>query len=230
MSVSPPGQIAIAQRPEPEGTARPGPGQVTVKIAHSIEEMMQAFAVRAAVFLSERDCPYAEEFDGNDCTATHFLGYVGDEPASACRVRYFADFARLERVAVRREFRGQAVGAKMIQFVYDFCREKGYTRIHGQAEEHLVRFWEKFGFRRLAAPSFSYGGNEYVELICDLATHPDPIAIGKNPMLFVRPEGAWAEPCRSEHSNGLTSSEPAEDGLDEDSWAAELQDHLKRLG
>jgi predicted GNAT family N-acyltransferase len=230
MSVSPPGRIAIAKDLESEGTAKPEPGQVTVKLAHSIEEMMQAFAVRAAVFLGGQDCPYAEEFDGNDCTATHFLGYVGDEPASACRVRYFAGFARLERVAVRPQFRNRAVGGKMIKFVYDFCREKGYTRIHGQAEEHLVRFWEKFGFRRLAAPSFSYGGREYVELICDLETHPDPIAIGKDPMLFVRPEGYWAQPCRSERSDIPISADPADDGQDPDSWADELRDHLKRLG
>src|SRR4051794_24719610 len=50
-------------------------------------------------------CPYEEEFDGNDFSATHLIGYVGNEPAACLRVRYFADFAKIERLAVRREFR-----------------------------------------------------------------------------------------------------------------------------
>ena len=90
-------------------------GVVSVKVARSIEDLMQAFAIRAAVFLSEQHCPYAEEFDGNDFTATQFLGLVDGEPASTCRTRYFSDFAKLERVAVRREFRGSGVAAQMIE-------------------------------------------------------------------------------------------------------------------
>ncbi|MDH3476331.1 MAG: GNAT family N-acetyltransferase [Rhodospirillales bacterium] len=230
MSVSPPGRIAIAQEPEPEGAARPEPDNVTVKAAHGIEEMTQALVVRAAVFLGEHDCPYAEEFDGNDCTATHFIGYVGDEPASACRVRYFADFARLERVAVRREFRGQAVGAKMIEFAHEFCRRKGYRKLHGQAEEHLVRFWEKFGWRRIDAPSFAYGGHRYLEIECDLEPHEEPITTDGDPMLFIRPEGAWQKPCLLERSTIRPVTEKADEGSEGDEWAAELKNRIKRLG
>ncbi len=49
--------------------------------------------------------PYEEEFDGNDFSSTHLLGYVGDEPAGCLRIRYFASFAKIERLAVRHEFR-----------------------------------------------------------------------------------------------------------------------------
>ncbi len=204
--------------------------RTTVKAAHGIEEMMQAFAVRAAVFLNEQDCPYAEEFDGNDFTATHFVGYVGDEPASACRVRYFADFARLERVAVRREFRGQAVGAKMIEFAHDFCRKKGYRKLHGQAEDHLVRFWEKFGWRRVDAPGFAYGGHRYLEIECDLEPHGEPITTDGDPMLFIRPEGVWEKPCLLERTVLRPVTEETDGGREGDEWAAELEKQMKRLG
>lgn len=192
---------ALGEQTAQDGTtSSPRSEHMTITVAHGIEQMMQAFAVRAAVFLSEMNCPYAEEFDGNDFTATHFLGYVKGEPASACRVRYFANFVRIERVAVRREFRGRPVCRKMIRFVHEFCREKGFTRIHGHTEERLVKFWERFGYRRLAAPSFSYGGHGYVEMVTEFEAHPDPITIGKDPLLLVRPEGSWAEPCPGERS------------------------------
>ncbi len=116
---------------------------VSVNVARSIEELMQAFAIRAAVFLSEQHCPYAEEFDGNDFTATQYLGLVGGEPASTCRTRYFAEFAKLERVPVRREFRKSGVAAQMIDYSLELCRQKGYRRIYGHAQARLVPFWQK---------------------------------------------------------------------------------------
>ena len=37
--------------------------------------------MRSAVYIGEQECPYEEEFDGNDLAATHLIGYVGNEPA-----------------------------------------------------------------------------------------------------------------------------------------------------
>lgn len=198
---------------------------MTTKVAHSIEEMMQAFAVRAAVFLSEAAYPYSEEFDGNDFTATHFLGYVGREPASTCRVRYFADFAKLERVAVRQVYRNTRVGIQMIEFALDFCRQKGYRKLHGHCEEHVLPLWEAFGFEPINGSRFELQGHEYIEIECTLEPHPDPIEIGKDPMQFVRPEGAWDEPCPLE----LRDCEPEQENTDPD-WSSELRQRMDRLG
>ncbi len=211
--------------PEPDRRAETLPAVVTTKVAHTIEEMMQGFAIRAAVFLSELACPYTEEFDGNDFTATHFLGYVDGEPASTCRIRYFADFAKLERVAVRQEFRKTGVAGKMIGYALDLCRQKGYRKLHGHCEERLLPFWQKFGFEPIDADKFTLLGHEYIEIECPLEPHPDPIKIGKDPMLFIRPEGAWDEPCALERSK----SQSNEDETDPD-WAAQLQKRMDHLG
>ncbi len=149
---------------------------VSVKVARSIEELMQAFAIRSAVFLSEQHCPYAEEFDGNDFTATQYLGLVGGEPASTCRTRYFAEFAKLERVAVRREFRRSGVAAQMINYSLELCRQKGYRRVYGHAQARLVPFWQKFGFEPINSETFTFSDHEYVEIECQLEPHP---TIGK---------------------------------------------------
>ena len=211
--------------PAPDRGAAVRPAVVSTKVAHSIEEMMQAFAVRAAVFLSELACPYTEEFDGNDFSATHFLGYVNDEPASTCRIRYFAEFAKLERVAVRQEFRKTGVAANMIRFALELCRQKGYHRLHGHCEERLLPFWQKFGFQPLDADHFVLQGHEYIEIACPLEPHPDPIAIGKDPMLFIRPEGAWDEPCALEGPN-----RQAERDVTDPDWADQLKERMDRLG
>src|SRR6476660_10273299 len=75
------------------------------RVAASMTDLMQVVAIRAAAFLAEQNCPYAEEFEGNDFCALHLIGAVNDEPAACLRVRFFADFAKLARLAVRREYR-----------------------------------------------------------------------------------------------------------------------------
>ena len=206
------------------------PEQVSVQVARSVEELMQAFAIRAAVFLSEQNCPYAEEFDGNDFTATQYLGYVDGEPASTCRTRYFAEFAKLERVAVRREFRKSGVAAQMIEYSLEFCRQKGYRRVYGHAQARLVPFWQKFGFEPINDQKFTFSDHEYIEIECALEPHPDPILVGKDPMVIIRPEGEWDEPGVLEHSSVRPATNPQQDEVQDESWSAELDKQMKRLG
>ena len=208
---------------------RPQSQDITVKVARSMEELMQAFAVRSAVFLSEQNCPYAEEFDGNDFTATQFVGFVGEEPASACRVRYFRDFAKLERVAVRREFRRSGTAAEMIDFALELCRQKGYRKVYGHAQERLLPFWRRFGFEPINSAKFVFSDHEYVEILCDLEPHPDPVVIGQDPMVIIRPEGAWSEPGVLERSAERAATNPTGDGHKGEDWAVELRRKMKHL-
>ncbi len=192
-----------AQEDWPESTTLP---RSTVKVARSLEEMMQAFAVRAAVFLNENHCPYAEEFDGNDFTSTHILGLIGEEPAGAARMRYFGDFATLERVAVRKEFRSSGIAAAMINEVIEICRRKGYRKIYGRADDNLVHFWEKFGFKRRPKPQFTLTDHRFYEVVCELEPHPERLSLEDDPIVLHRPEGDWDRPGPLERPSSRTES------------------------
>src|SRR5208283_3516984 len=76
-----------------------------VRIARGFDDLLMVYSIRAAVYMAEQDCPFAEEFDGNDHCATHFLGFVDNEPAGCLRARFFHDFVKLERLAVRKSYR-----------------------------------------------------------------------------------------------------------------------------
>ena len=89
---------------------------------------MRVTSIRSAVYMSEQECPYDEEFDGNDFSATHLIGYVGNEPAGCLRVRYFADFAKIERLAVRKEFRKTRLAFQIVRAGIELCRAKGYRQ------------------------------------------------------------------------------------------------------
>ena len=102
---------------------------ISVRVARTIDDFMRAAVIRGAVFIGEQECPYEEEFDGNDFSATHMIGYVGNEPAGCLRIRYFSDFAKLERLVVRKEFRSSGLARQLVGSGVDFCRTKGYTRM-----------------------------------------------------------------------------------------------------
>ncbi|AOH85648.1 GCN5 family acetyltransferase [Sphingomonas panacis] len=175
--------------------AGPATPILSVRIARTLEDMMKAFSVRAATYMNEQECPYIEEFDGNDFCATHFLGEIDGEPAGCLRVRYFADFVKFERLAVRHEFRNSRLAFRLVREAIEHCRRKGYRRAYGHSRRDLMRFWGIFGFRPVSErPAFSFSDMEYVELEASFEPSNRRIAIGDDPYVLIRPEGDWDRP------------------------------------
>ncbi len=50
-----------------------------VRIARGLDDLLMVYTIRAAVYMAEQDCPFGEEFDGNDHCATHFIGFIRGE-------------------------------------------------------------------------------------------------------------------------------------------------------
>lgn len=173
----------------------PSDREVRVTVVHRLDDLQKVFAVRAATYIAEQDCPHAEEFDGNDLTASHLLGFVGSEPAGCLRVRYFADFAKLERLAVVRRFRQTRLAFKLIEAGIAFCRAKGYRKLYGHAEPRVVKLWQRFGFQpRTVHPTFSFSNLEFVVGDLEMPLDPHALSSMSDPYVLVRPEGQWTRP------------------------------------
>jgi predicted GNAT family N-acyltransferase len=175
--------------------------KLTVTVVRTIEDFMRVMTIRGAVYMAEQECPYEEEFDGNDFSATHLLGYVGDEPAGCMRVRYFADFAKVERLAVRKEFRSAGLAPHLVRTSVELCEMKGYQRLYVHSQKRLVKFWTKCGFRTFeGGQELIFSDFDYVEMILDMDRHPQTISIGIDPYVIIRPEGNWHSPGILERS------------------------------
>lgn len=175
--------------------------QLSVKVAHSFEDLARIISIRSAVYISEQDCPYDEEFDGNDISSTHLIGYVGNEPAGCLRLRYFGSFAKVERLAVRHEFRHTRLAFLIVRAGIDLCRKKGFRMLYGHSRKDLVRFWRMFGFRPIEGrPEFNFSDVAYIEISLSVTPDPDAVAIGADPYLIIRPEGQWHKPGILEQS------------------------------
>lgn len=166
--------------------------KIGIRVARSLADIMQVVAIRASVFMSDQMCPYEEEFDGNDFCATHLIGYIGHEPAASIRARFFADFCKLERLAVRAEYRKTRLAFQMVRAGIELARKKGFRRIYGHAQDRLVNFWAHFGAKPLGPNrKLVFSDFSYTEMVIELDPHDDPITLDSDPYLIIRPEGEW---------------------------------------
>ncbi|MFD2263447.1 GNAT family N-acetyltransferase [Lacibacterium aquatile] len=161
-----------------------------LKIVSSAEELQQAFGVRILVYIGEQACPWAEEFDGNDFAATQILGTVDGEPVATARIRWFQDFAKLERLSIRPEWRGGGNGHRLLQYLMEICRKKGFRRLYLHAQMRLASFYRGYGFEIVGQP-FGFSDHDYLEMACNLAESEDRLTLEHGPMVLNRPEGAW---------------------------------------
>lgn len=165
---------------------------VGVKVVHNISEFQEVVAVRAATYMTEHDCPYSEEFDGNDFACTHLIGYVNNQPAGCIRLRFFADFAKVERLAVLKNRRTSRLSDLLIRAAIELARKKGYKKLYGHAEKRVVKLWQRYGFvPRTEAPVYSFSGRDYLEGDLKIGRSNSYINLNDSPEIINRPEGMW---------------------------------------
>ncbi|NNU81442.1 GNAT family N-acetyltransferase [Halovulum dunhuangense] len=181
-----------------------------VTTVKTIEDMMRVTSIRAAVYMAEQDCPYEEEFDGNDFCATHLIGWVDGEPVACLRLRWFGGFAKMERVAVRPRFRKTRIAFKMIRFGIEHAHRKGFSRIIGHARDELIPLYRLFGFRvDEDARSLVFSDYSYTEMVLDGDLPENAITLRSCPYALIRPEGDWDRPGILEKSVDRTKTDTA---------------------
>jgi GNAT superfamily N-acetyltransferase len=137
---------------------------VVTKLAGRMEDILQAFAVRAACFIGELDLSFSEEFDGQDFAASHLLAYLGDEPIGTVRVRWFQSFAMPDRLAVMQRFRGHRVGALLLERARALAESRGSSMLYTRTQPEHAAYFERQGWRRLDQTV----GSDVVALVCPI--------------------------------------------------------------
>ncbi|MFZ0557888.1 MAG: GNAT family N-acetyltransferase [Methylovirgula sp.] len=184
----------------------------SIRIARNLSDLMIVASIRSAVYLAEQDCPYEEEFDGNDLVAAHFIGFIGDQPVACLRARFFADFAKVERLAVRHQYRRSLIAFKLVRACVVFLKRKGYRRIYGQAQDRLVDFWARFGAKPIGHNrKLVFSDYSYTEMVLELDPDPRAITIDSDPYVIIRPEGEWDRPGVLDRSAARTAASPNRD-------------------
>lgn len=115
-----------------------------VKVYPTLPE--EACYIRETVFVQEQG--FTDEFDKIDVTAAHLVLFVREEPAAVCRVFWDEDMAQfiLGRVAVLQQYRGNGLGAAILQAAEAYTREQGGKELHLHAQCRITAFYEACGY------------------------------------------------------------------------------------
>lgn len=104
--------------------------------------------IRHRVFIEEQGVDVAEEWDGHDPDAQHFLLLRGTAAAGCARVLHEpAHHWHIGRVAVLPEYRGCGAGLRLMHAALHWCRETDRDApIYLHAQTSVTGFYEKLGF------------------------------------------------------------------------------------
>ncbi len=193
------GQKALRHKP-----ARTDWQSFRVQPVRDLTDYQKVVSIRAAAFMSEQKCPYAEEFDGNDFSATHLLAYRDQEPIATLRIRWFSGFGKIERVCVIQPERGSPVVKIILAHAFEIAARKGYRQMIAQIQSRLWPLWARILHCELRTdrPEFTFSQYDYMEIDIPLPAHPLALDMYTDPYVMIRPEGNWDQPGPLEQ--GLT--------------------------
>ena len=140
--------------------------ELTIRAADFKEDFDEIYTIRDVVYIKGQDCPYDEEFDGNDKGSEHFLAYIGGEVVGYCRLRVLESKAKLERFAVYEQWRGRSIGDALVRHLLAVARERGIEQKYLYSQVSAKRFYEKLGFVA-RGELFMEAGIEHVHMYYD---------------------------------------------------------------
>lgn len=112
--------------------------------------------IRNAVFVEEQGVPADREIDGKDKDSRHFAVSADDKMIGTCRVRFIGSAAKIERVAVLKEFRSRGIGKVLMKYILQELGKTGDIQLFKlSAQAQVLPFYEKLGFK--------IRGNEYMD-------------------------------------------------------------------
>lgn len=121
--------------------------QITVTQAVSAADYAAALEVRKAVFVGEQGVPAELEVDENESASAHFLCRVDGKPVGAGRLRQKGDYAKFERIAVLKEYRGKHLGQAIMKVMEEYAATKYPDLLPAMhAQDSAISFYEQIGW------------------------------------------------------------------------------------
>jgi predicted GNAT family N-acyltransferase len=119
---------------------------VEVRPARSDEEVTAALALRSQVFCEEQGVSFEADQDGRDPEATHIVAVDGCAVIGTCRLLFRGPVARLGRLAVQAERRGDGVAAAILREADRVAVEAGAESIALHAQTYAQSLYKSAGY------------------------------------------------------------------------------------
>src|SRR5690625_2779617 len=126
--------------------------KMIVTVVNNRIDKKHVLNIRHAVFVNEQKVPIEEEideFDESD-SVIHLLGTHQSTPIAASRIRFLDNYAKLERIAVLKEFRGKQFGADMVKAMEEVILTQDCIHAVLNAQTYAEEFYKKLGYTKIS--------------------------------------------------------------------------------
>jgi ElaA protein len=118
-----------------------------IRFTQNNKDMLSCLNLRRTVFIEEQNVPENEEVDGDDPDCDHILLTVSNIPVGAARLKYYNDFIKVQRVCVLKNYRGQGIGSKIINFIIRHVEKNDIrSSVRLGSQIHALEFYKRLGF------------------------------------------------------------------------------------
>ncbi len=112
--------------------------------------------IRIEVFVDEQG--FTEEFDSDDASAIHIVGYIDDNAVATSRIldngggSYF-----IGRIAVKKAYRKKGFGAEIVKAAENIISYKGGKTVYIHSQEQALPFYRSIGYTKTGERDFEEG-------------------------------------------------------------------------
>lgn len=108
------------------------------------DDLWEIYQIRREVFKEELG--EKEDQDKNDAVSMHVLAYADGKPVATGRIRFDGWEFVIDKVAVRKEFRGMKYGDFIVRLLIDRAMMAGQGEIKLVCQKKTIDFFGKIGF------------------------------------------------------------------------------------
>ncbi len=120
----------------------------------SSNDLYQILKLRQDVFIVEQDCIY-HDIDNLDPNSEHVFLKNDQEVIAYSRIvpagKKF-DHPSIGRIVTHQSFRGKGYGREIVKRSLTILTERGIKTVIIEAQNHLQKFYESLGFKKISEP------------------------------------------------------------------------------
>ena len=125
---------------------------INIKTATTKKDKGKCFSIRQDVFVKEQCISKKIEFDDENVDATYFIAQYKNVYVGTARYRLTNIGIKLERFAVLKSYRNLGIGKELVLYILNSIKDKKLIYLH--AQESVIDFYSKLGFKRIGSQFF----------------------------------------------------------------------------
>ena len=125
---------------------------INIKTAKTKKDKGKCFSIRRDVFVKEQCISKKIEFDDENVDATYFIAQYKNIYVGTARYSFTDIGIKLERFAVLKSYRNLGIGKELVLYILNSIKDKKLIYLH--AQESVIDFYSKLGFKRIGSQFF----------------------------------------------------------------------------